>query len=265
MSVIRIAGDLVAEQDALDAIVAPLTERQFRLATPSPRWTIAHQLGHLAYFDHAAAVAIVDPGGFAALRDELLDLMGEGDEAADEATLRPYLEMSGEELLAAWRANRAELAEAAATLTDSSRVEWYGPSMSGKSFLTARLMECWAHGQDVVDALGVERPATDRLAHVAQLGFITRGWSYVNRGLNPPAEEITVRLTAPSGAEWTFGPEHADEVVEGSAEEFCLVVTQRRHLDDTALVVGPAGRDWLLKAQAYAGPASDGPPAGLRR
>ena len=41
------------------------------------------------------------------------------------------------------------------------------------------------------------------------------------------------------------------------------MVTQRRHLDDTDLeVVGDAARDWLLLAQAFAGPPSDGPDSG---
>jgi uncharacterized protein (TIGR03084 family) len=264
VKITAIAADLAAEQDALDRVVAPLGSDAWNRDTPSPRWTVAHQIGHLAYFDHAAAVAITDPAAFADMRSQLLVLMGEGEEAVDEATLRPYLEMPSSGLLAAWRERRGELAEAAATLGDDSRVEWYGPSMSGKSFLTARLMECWAHGQDVVDAVGGTRPGTERLRHIAQLGFITRDWSYINRGLNPPSEPMVVRLTGPDGDEWSFGPADAAESVSGPAEDFCLVVTQRRHLDDTALVVGPAGRDWLEKAQAFAGPATDGPPTGGR-
>ncbi len=264
MKITAIAADLVAEQEALDRVVYPLKNELWARPTPSPRWTVAHQIGHLAYFDHAAAVAISDPAGFADMRAQLLELMGEGEEAADEWTLRPYLEMTPAGLLEAWRGCRQELAAAASTLSDDSRVEWYGPSMSGKSFLTARLMECWAHGQDVVDAVGGTRPATERLRHIAQLGFITRDWSYINRGLNPPSHPIVVRLIAPGGDEWTFGPADASESVSGLAEDFCLVVTQRRHLDDTALVTGPAGRDWLEKAQAFAGPATDGPPTGGR-
>ncbi len=132
--------------------------------------------------------------------------------------------------------------------------------MGAKSFLTARLMECWAHGQDVADALGVERAATDRLRHVARLGVITRGWSYVNRGLEPPADEVRVELIGPSGARWRFGPDDATGVVTGPALDFCLVVTQRRHPDDTALqVTGDVARDWLERAQAFAGPPTDGP------
>ena len=133
--------------------------------------------------------------------------------------------------------------------------------MGAKSFLTARLMETWAHGQDVVDSIGASRPPTDRLRHIAQLGFITRGWSYVNRGLAPPESAVFVELAAPSGAAWTWGPVEAADRVGGPAEDFCLVVTQRRHLDDTALhVEGENAREWLLFAQAFAGPATDGPP-----
>ena len=61
-----------------------------------------------------------------------------------------------------------------------------------------------------------------------------------------------------------FGADDADESVVGPAEDFCLVVTQRRHVDDTDLeVTGDAARDWMLKAQAFAGAATDGPAADL--
>jgi uncharacterized protein (TIGR03084 family) len=126
--------------------------------------------------------------------------------------------------------------------------------MGAKSFLTARLMEVWAHGQDVCDTVGAEREATDRLRHIAQLGVITRGWSYIVRGEQAPDTPVRVALTAPSGNEWTWGDPDATDSVTGAAEEFCLVVTQRRHIDDTGLVVsGDVARDWMNKAQAFAG------------
>jgi uncharacterized protein (TIGR03084 family) len=138
--------------------------------------------------------------------------------------------------------------------------------MSKRSFLTARLMEAWAHGQDVVEAAGAERPPTDRLRHVAQLGVITRGWSYKNRGLEPPDGQVRVELAAPSGDVWTWGDADGsitgDDLVSGPAEDFCLVVTQRRHVDDTRLAVrGPLAREWMECAQAFAGPATTGPAA----
>lgn len=256
----EVLADLLAEQEALDAVVAPLTAEQFALPTPSPRWTVADQLAHLTYFDGTAAQAITDPEGFTASIHALLESARGGDEGMDEFTLGAWRHLPPAELLAAWRANRATLAEAAATLADDTRVAWYGPSMGAKSFLTARLMEVWAHGQDIVDAVGASRPATDRLRHIAQLGSITRKWSYLNRGMEVPEGEVVVTLTSPSGETWTFGDEGAIDSISGSAEDFCLVVTQRRHLDDTDLVVtGDVARDWMVHAQAFAGPPTDGP------
>jgi uncharacterized protein (TIGR03084 family) len=254
-----VAADLQAEQGALDAVVVGLTGEQWRLPTPSPGWTVADQIGHLTYYDGAAATAIEDPAAFKASVAELFRDTARIDELTLHRHLRPP------DLLEAWRATRRRLAGAAATLDDNQRIDWYGPSMGAKSFLTARLMECWAHGQDVVDAIGVRRPATDRLRHIAQLGFITRGWSYVNRGLEPPAGDVRVELVGPSGDVWRFGAHDGVDVVQGPAEDFCLVVTQRRHVDDTTLdVKGPLARDWLGKAQAFAGPPTDGPTPGAR-
>jgi uncharacterized protein (TIGR03084 family) len=249
----EVAADLRAEQEALDAVVADLTGEQWGLATPSPGWSVADQIGHLTYFDGAAATAIADPAAFTASVGQLVAA-----DDRDALTLHRHLPPS--ELLAAWRANRRRLAEVSATLDDGTRVAWYGPSMGAKSFLTARLMECWAHGQDVADAFGVYRAATDRLRHIARLGVITRGWSYVNRGLEVPPGEVRVELSGPFGEHWCFGPDDAASVVTGPALDFCLVVTQRRHVDDTALrVAGDVARDWLEKAQAFAGPPTDGP------
>src|SRR5690606_12909016 len=145
---------------------------------PSPGWTVAHQIAHLSFFDDAAVTAIREPQRFAAETEQLLaEVLAPGG-SLDAVTLTRYETLSPGELLAAWRDGRVRLLEAARTLDDGDRVPWYGPSMGARSFLTARLMETWAHGQDVVDAVGADRPPSPRLAHVAQLGVITRSWSY---------------------------------------------------------------------------------------
>jgi uncharacterized protein (TIGR03084 family) len=266
LTVSDVLDDLLAEQQALDDVVAELTWDQWQLPTPSEGWTVADQIGHLTFFDRNAALAITDPEGFHDAMTALLSSGGAGAASADEITLGPYRAMSSRELLAAWRAGRAELAAAGATLAEDARVAWYGPSMGAKSFLTARLMEAWAHGQDVVDAVGATRRPTDRLRHIAQLGFITRGWTYANRGLDVPTTPVRVELRLPSGEHLQFGPGPAEEPaadsIAGPAEDFCLVTTQRRHVDDTDLVVtGAAARDWMERAQLFAGPPTDGPAA----
>ena len=256
-----ITADLAAEQQSLDDVVAELPPERWETPTASPGWHVRDQIGHLTYFDGTATLAITDEARFQA---SLESLMSSGDRM-EAMTL--FRDLTSEELLARWRANRRELLDAAAGLQDGQRVPWYGPSMSAKSFLTARLMECWAHGTDVVDAVDGHRPPTDRLRHVAQIGFITRGWTYANRGEDVPPGDVRVELTSPSGADvWTFGPDEAQASVRGPAEHFCQVVTQRRHVDDTHLVVeGEIARDWMAKAQAYAGAPSEGPaPRGQR-
>lgn len=254
MDVREVLSDLVAEQSDLDRIVATLAPEKWATPTDSPRWDVADQIGHLAYFDANAALAIIDPEAFKSGVAELMSQITADETAIDILTLAQTRAMEPDELLAHWRKNRELLSEAGATLDNDTRIEWYGPSMGAKSFLTARLMECWAHGQNVADAIGAEREPTDRLQHIARLGFNTRGWSYVNRGLEVPAEQVRVELTAPSGAVWTYGPDDATETVTGSALEFCLVVTQRRNVSDTALTATPVALDWLERAQAFAGP-----------
>ena len=259
MTLAALVADLRAEQEALDDIVAVLEPEAWTIATPSPGWTVADQIAHLAFFDDTAATAITHPDDFRAANAETFAaLAGDGD--FDGLTLGWSRGLDPGALLGRWRANRSRLLEAAAALDEGARIAWYGPSMGAKSFLTARLMETWAHGQDIVDAVGADRPATDRLRHIAQLGVITRSWSFVNRGLPAPGDRVTVELVAPSGDRWIWDDEAAGGAVRGPAEDFCLVVTQRRHVDDTDLrTEGVAAREWMERAQAYAGAPTDGP------
>jgi uncharacterized protein (TIGR03084 family) len=261
-SVDEILDELVVEQAALDAIVAPLAPADWAKPTPSPGWSIADQIGHLWYFDETAALAISDAAGFAASTNAMMQAVGAA-AGPDDVTLGAARSMTPDALLEAWRAGRASLQAAGRAADATVRVPWYGPDMSMKSFLTARLMEAWAHGQDVVDAVGATRPATDRLRHIAQLGFITRGWTYINRSSDIPATPVRVVLTAPGGGTWLYGDHDASESIVGSAEDFCLVVTQRRNVADTGLVVvGESAADWMSKAQVFAGGVTDPPAAG---
>ncbi len=260
MNLDDVKADLFAEQGALDEIVAAMSDDDWSTDTASPRWDVTDQIAHLTYFDRRAAQAIVDPAGFSEAANDLFTEAARSDQAGDAFTLNAVRTLPVGERIQAWRSGRAELAAAADTLAEDDRVEWYGPSMGAKSFLTARLMEVWAHGQDIVDAIGATRVATDRLRHIAQLGFITRGWAYINRRLEVPDTTVRVELEAPSGALWAWGPEDADGFVRGAAEDFCLVVTQRRNLADTGLEVsGHPATEWIDIAQAFAGPPSSGP------
>lgn len=251
-----ICDDLAGEHDALDAMVANLTEEQWSLPTPAASWAIRDQISHLWFFDQRAALALRDPHAFAA---DMAWLMASG---GTNVSVAPGREMSGADLLAAWRHDRADLLALARTIDPSARVPWYGPSMAARSFITARLMETWAHGQDVADALSVRREATARLKHVAHIGVRARPFSYMINGLALPAEPVYVALTAPDGSLWEWGEPTPDQVT-GDALDFCLVVTQRRHRVDTNLVVkGSNALEWIGIAQAFAGEPGSGRAAG---
>ncbi|WP_225824512.1 TIGR03084 family metal-binding protein [Streptomyces naphthomycinicus] len=252
-----VIDDLRAESDQLDLLVAELSPGRWALPTPAPGWTVAHQIAHLAWTDRSALLAVTDGDGFRTLVEKALAAPDSFvDEGAEEGAALPP-----DDLLATWRTGRTALAEALRDAPPGARFPWYGPPMSAASMATARLMETWAHALDVADALGVVRPPTDRLRHVARLGVRTRDFAFGVHGLTPPADEFRVELTAPSGELWTYGPEHAAQRVTGPALDFCLLVTQRAHRRDLALTaVGPDADRWLGIAQAFAGPPGTGRP-----
>lgn len=254
-----VLDDLRAESEEVDRLVGDLPAARWAAATPSPGWTVAHQIAHLAWTDRAALLAITDADAFGAELERasasLDTYVDEGAEAG--AVLLPA------ELLAQWRAGREELQERLRAAPRGTRFPWFGPPMSANGMATGRIMETWAHGQDIADALGVVRTPTDRLRHVVRIGVKARDFAHGVRGLQPPAEEFRVELTAPSGDTWVHGPEDAAQRVTGSAVDFCLLVTQRVHRSDTDLrAEGPDAERWLGIAQAFAGPPGAGRPPG---
>ncbi|MGH3762986.1 TIGR03084 family metal-binding protein, partial [Actinophytocola sp.] len=169
------------------------------------------------------------------------------------------------ELLAGWRLGREELAGALERVPDGTKLLWYGPPMSAASMVTARMMETWAHGYDIADALDVRREPTGRLRHVAHIAVRARDFAFGTRGLTPPAEPFRVELAGPGGEAWTWGPAEAAQRVTGPALDFCLLATQRVHRADTALAATGADADrWLDIAQAFAGPPGVGRDVGSR-
>jgi uncharacterized protein (TIGR03084 family) len=247
-----VVADLAAEYDDLDAIVDRLDDAEWDLTTPAPGWTVGDQVRHLAFSDARARVAVADPDAFEAARPG--DVTG-----AVAGALAEARSMGRHDVLAWWRDERSSLLHHLAGADPSRRVPWYGPPMGLVSFTTARLMETWAHGQDVVDAVGVRRVPTARLRHVADIGVRALPWSFTVHGLAVPDRPVRVELRSPDGGAWDWGPVDATDAVRGEAFDFCLVVTQRRHPADVRLdVEGPVAEAWIAVAQAFAGPPGAG-------
>jgi len=260
-----IALDLLAEYRELAALCDTLTPAQWRAPSAFYDWTPWDEIAHLCYFDETALQAVRDPERFTSEAAALNAHIGGGAEF-NAIQRETFGHLDGPALLALWRKRHEALAHDLSLLAPTARLPWYGPLMSARSFASARLMETWAHGQDVWDVMRRRRPATARLKHIAHLGFTTFGWTFANRRLPVPEVVPHVALRAPDGSIWQWGDAGSAHRVSGTAEDFCLLVTQRRHVHDTSLEYtdGPVS-DWLHMAQCFAGPPADGPESGVRQ
>jgi uncharacterized protein (TIGR03084 family) len=250
--------DLRAEGDALDAVVTSAGPAGWTAATPSQGWTVAHQIAHLTWVDGYARLAATDADRFfPTLMGELEgaggDVVALLDTRAAEGLAEPV-----EAVLARWRQGRQDLIDVLRETPADARLPWFGgPDLpqTPAELAAARLMEWWAHGQDVADAVGVTRPVTDRVRHVADVSVANRSYAFTTHDRPAPTRPVRVELTGPSGQSWAWGPADATDTVTGSALDFCLLMTQRIHRDDTGLrATGEEADQWLDVAQAYAGP-----------
>jgi len=252
------AADFLDETKALGALLADAPDAAFGEATQFKGWTVNDVIRHLHFWNRAAGLQLTD-------EPELVRILGAIGAGGMRAVEREVVPQAGQALREAWLETAGQIAALYESADPKARLKWAGPDMSARSSITARLMETWAHGQEVYDHLGVERIDQDRIRNIAHLGVSTFGWTYQVRRMEVPPALPYVRLTAPSGAIWTWGEEGAANSVTGSATEFCQVVTQVRNIADTRLVVrGPVATQWMAMAQCFAGAAEPPPRPGTR-
>lgn len=260
----NLARDLRDEGAELKQLLLTLSNDDWSRASPFKRWSPEDVIGHLMVGDWFNTLAISDPDRF----DEVMAARTAARAAGAQTSGLEYLDEavgSGAELVPQWYERFCRLCDIFHAADAKARMKWVGPDMSIRSAATARLMETWAHGQDIYDMLRVERQASDRIRHIAVLGMNTFAWTFINRGLEPPKPIPCVELQAPSGATWSWNESENDNRISGSALDFCHVVTQGRNIEDTALrVSGPIATRWMSIAQCFAGPPEDPPVPGLR-
>jgi uncharacterized protein (TIGR03084 family) len=258
------ALDFREESEALFALLEPLANQDWERKTQFKQWTINDVVAHLHFGNYLADLSLQDSDAFT---DFTRRWMAEAKQKGSHmAATHTWLDGTQDRaLLKRWRAFYQEMTERFVVADPKKRVKWVGPDMSVRSSITARLMETWAHGQAVYDLLGHVRHDTDRIHNIAVLGVNTFGWTFTNRGLPVPTDPPYLRLTAPSGATWEWNPPAPENRIEGSAVEFCQVVTQVRNIADTTLrVIGETATAWMEIAQCFAGPPENPPAPGTR-
>ncbi|MBK7950496.1 MAG: TIGR03084 family protein [Deltaproteobacteria bacterium] len=256
--------DFAAEVAELHEVLRGLSEDDWGRPTLFKAWTPRDIVAHLHDSDLLARAAVLGNEAFAVARRRMQEDVAAGAGALEQAR-RTAADLDSSALLTAWQRSAVELAGLLGGLDPRQRLPWFGPDMGVSMFATARLMETWAHGQAIYDMLARPRTPTARLRHVVVIGVRTYGFCFANRRREQPGPPPHVRLEAPSGETWTCNDPQEDERIEGSALDFCLTVTQVRHVRDTSLrVTGSAARAWMEIAQCFAGPPVDPPPPGLR-
>ena len=262
---LQVCQDLKDEADELRDFLETLESEDWDRPTLFMDWTPWDVIAHLHYFDGVSLDAASGEDVFEERRQRLFALRKENLSTRD-LQRRELGHLDAETLLERWHATNHALADKLGACPPKARIPWFGPDMGVRMFTTARYMETWAHAQEIYDLKGKRRIHSDRIGNIVAIGVRTFGWTFVNRGREVPGPPPFVRLTAPSGALWEYNEQGDRERIEGSAVDFCMTVTQTRHVADTALkVTGPVATEWMSIAQCFAGAPSDPPPPGTRK
>lgn len=258
------AIDFRDECDALFTLLNALDEAEWQRKTQFKEWTINDIIAHLHFGDYAAALSLQGNEAFKDFVQRVTASRKQG--IGHLAFTHEWLDgTKNHALLNRWHTFAKKTAEQFAAADPKQRVLWFGPDMSVRSSITARLMETWAHAQAIYDMLGKTRHNADRIKNIVVIGLNTFGWTFTNRSLPVPPNVPYVKLTAPSGELWQWNQPNKENCIEGSAEEFCQVVTQVRNIADTKLkVTGATANAWMSMAQCFAGPPENPPAPGTR-
>lgn len=260
-----ISTDVRAECEEIYAFVSSLDASDWQRKTVFYDWTIYDEVLHMHFLDLLGLMSLTDTETFLEIVKRVTRESKMPDYSFRTFTNEVMGQIEVAELLSRWRETYLRMCNVFDDSDPGLRMKWFGPDMSIKSFATARQMEVWAHGQDIYDLYKLRRTNASRLKNIALLGVRTYGWSFVNRGLEVPKPEPFIALEGPSGEVWEWNDPTSPQSVRGKAEDFCLVVTQRRNVRDTTLrCEGDGAKQWLQIAQCFAGPPADGPAPGVR-
>lgn len=260
----QVVDDLRAEGEELFALAADMDTGYWTQHSTFKDWTVWDVFAHLHFSDHMAMTSLASGEAFKALLQDV-GKAGSARKYTNHWLSIDGHSINGPDLLQRWRSTFVDLCESLHNADPDERFVWVGPGMKARMFATARLMETWAHGWEIFDLMSRPRQHSDRIKNIATIGVRTFGWTFANRKLPVPEEAPYVRLTAPSGAVWEWHDPASAHSVQGSALEFCQVVTQVRNIADTSLqVTGDNALAWMAIAQCFAGPPEEPPEPGAR-
>lgn len=219
-------AELEAEQHDLEVLLRGLEPHLWAAPTPAAGWNVQDQVSHLA--DTSEICTDTVTGGPRQLNEEAL--AAPSPEAFTESGCIKGRSMTPEQVIE-WYVETAALScKALLSKGPKERVPW-GLGMSARMMTTARLMEFWAHGCDIREAVGAPLPATPRLRSIATLALRAVPYAFTVTKVTPPPGTLRAELSFGDEV-WRIGSDDATDVITGDAFEFCRLGTQRARLAD---------------------------------
>lgn len=243
-----IFDDLEAEQDALDAVLAALTNGAWSHESGASGWSVADVVLHLAQSEEVVVASSRDDGRATEWRQ-----LGSSVDDAMEAMVRAERgnHATPASILERWRTARRAAVDALRGADPDQPLVWVAAALKPGTLATTRLAETWAHALDITGPLGIAYPDTVRLAHIAWLGHRTLPYALTRAGEPPRA--VRCDLMAPDGTTWHLGPPDADSVITGPVGDFCRVGARRLAPERSRLVTrGPHAATALRVLRNYA-------------
>lgn len=218
-----ILDDYEAEQRDLYAVLVALSPEDWTRPTPAAGWDVRDSVSHLADTEEIAIDTATDGP-----RSLNIEAAKYADGAAfTESGCDRGRAMTPAEVLDWWWSAAARNRATLAGLDTSSRIPW-GLGMGWRAFVTARLMEHWAHGLDIRAGVGADATDTDRLRHIAWICVSALPYAFRLGGVEAPDRHtLRVEVTGPSDTTWTYGPDDATDRITGPAGQWCRLAVQR--------------------------------------
>ncbi|OBF10743.1 maleylpyruvate isomerase family mycothiol-dependent enzyme [Mycobacterium sp. 852002-10029_SCH5224772] len=196
-----VLSGLFAVWDDIDALLAELSEAQWRAASPLPGWdvkaVVSHMIGTESFL---AGIAAPQPDIDVSALEHVRNDIG----AMNECWVRHLGAHADADVLESFRAITEDRR---AALTGLSDEEWdavtatpTGPDTYGR-FMRIRVFDCWMHEQDIRVALG-RPPSDDELAGPAAALAVdeiaaTMGYVVGRLAKAPEGSRVQFELTGP--------------------------------------------------------------------
>jgi len=250
---------LFASWDSIAALLAGLSEDEWRTATALPGWDVHAVVAHMAGAESMLlGLATPEPDVDLETLAHVRNFVG----AMNEPWVRSLRGESGAALLERFR---DVTAQRRAVLTAIPVDEWNAPTQTPAGpdsygrFMRIRAFDCWMHEQDIRAALGREPSAAQLSGADARqsLDEMAASMSFVvgKKGQAPDGSRVLLKLTGPLSREIRVAVEGRAALVEdfGGAEPTTVVTLDG--LQFTRLAGGRGPVDYRPADVGYSGDA----------